>query len=87
MRPLPGRTFYKTFLLISGKGPCNGDSGGGLYLPLRTSGRGVQWYLRGIVSLSLKGRDTDLCDLSQYIVFTDVAKFSQWLSSVMASSG
>ncbi|XP_071443128.1 serine protease gd-like [Hetaerina americana] len=62
-----------------GSGPCNGDSGGGL-LFLVTDNNDSRWFLRGIVSLSLTdvGR---LCDLRNYIVYSDVAKFGNWLST------
>lgn len=76
----------------AGEGPCQGDSGkfetnfsvlssplivwlfagGGLVLK---SGR--KWFLRGIVSASL--RDEASCDVNNYAVFTDVAKFIPWI--------
>ncbi|XP_046385982.1 serine protease gd-like isoform X2 [Ischnura elegans] len=64
-----------------GSGPCNGDSGGGLMF-LITDNNDSRWFLRGIVSLSLTdiGR---MCDLKNYIVYTDVAKFGEWLSMYM----
>lgn len=51
-------------------GPCWGDAGAG-FIMMR-QGRHV---LRGIVSMAA----TDSCDLSRYIVLTDVAKFAQWI--------
>lgn len=53
-----------------------GDSGGGLVLKL-----GKKWFLRGIVSASL--RDGTSCDVNSYAVFTDVVKFLQWIKSEM----
>lgn len=59
-----------------GEGPCQGDSGGGLVLKV-----GKKWFLRGIVSASL--RDGASCDVSNYAVFTDVAKFISWIQENM----
>lgn len=66
-------------MIFLGTGPCNGDSGGGLYLPLKDPEGAVRWYLRGIVSLSLIDTNTGLCDLNHFTVFTDVAQFRTWL--------
>ncbi|XP_049838274.1 serine protease gd-like isoform X2 [Schistocerca gregaria] len=63
-------------------GPCSGDSGGGLFLP-SDGESGRQWFLRGIVSLSLRDPETGSCDLRQYIVFTDVAQFRDWILKIM----
>lgn len=57
-------------------GPCNGDSGGGLIL----FENGV-WQLRGIISVALADPVTGMCNLKQYVVFTDVAKFIPWINS------
>lgn len=59
-----------------GSGPCSGDSGGGLTINI--NGR---WYLRGIVSISLFDKATNSCDVGNYTVFTDVAKFLPWVIS------
>lgn len=62
-----------------GSGPCNGDSGGGLMI-----NTGRQWVLRGLVSLSLSsGVPAVGCDLSLFVVFTDVSKYKDWLYSVI----
>ncbi|GLV31361.1 gastrulation-defective [Carabus blaptoides fortunei] len=58
----------------AGAGPCTGDSGGGLLV--QRTGR---WYLRGIISLSLTDPDTRTCDLNNYSVFVDMAKFVDWI--------
>lgn len=55
-------------------GPCNGDSGGGLYV--RYGGR---WVLRGIVSKSLKDPESYSCDLKEFVVYTDAAKFVDFI--------
>lgn len=57
-------------------GPCNGDSGGGLIL----FQNGV-WQLRGIISVALADPVTGMCNLKQFVVFTDVAKFIPWINS------
>ncbi|XP_046683360.1 chymotrypsin-C-like, partial [Homalodisca vitripennis] len=72
-----------TLVRVSGVGPCNGDSGGGLMLPVKDSLNVTRWQLRGLVSLSLLNATTLACDLSQYIVFTDTAKFIPWIASVI----
>lgn len=60
-----------------GFGPCHGDSGSGLALL-----RGGQMVLRGIVSAALSGPMSS-CDLSNYVVFTDVSKFVPWIRSFL----
>ncbi|KAJ2940195.1 hypothetical protein O0L34_g11761 [Tuta absoluta] len=66
----------------NGAGPCLGDSGGGLYLL-----EGGRWRLRGVVSLSLRPDTGDsTCNLNEYIVFTDSAKYISWIQSVMYST-
>lgn len=56
------------------RGPCKGDSGGGLYI--NQNGR---WMLRGIVSSSLSGTEPGSCNLGEYIIYTDVAMYSDWV--------
>ncbi|XP_077298835.1 serine protease gd-like [Arctopsyche grandis] len=66
-----------------GVGPCNGDSGGGMYLPLNK-----RWYIRGIVSNSIRDPDdygSDSCSLSNYVIFTDAAKYTPWIKEVMGN--
>ncbi|XP_044764045.1 serine protease gd-like [Coccinella septempunctata] len=58
-----------------GRGPCNGDSGGGFVM--KKNGR---WFLRGVVSMSLSDAHAS-CDLSNYVVFTDASKHKDWLLS------
>jgi len=65
--------------MFLGMGPCNGDSGGGMY----TLAEGTnKWYLRGVVSVSLQDQKTQSCDLENYVVFTDLSKFSNWIAQV-----
>lgn len=60
--------------LRDGSGPCNGDSGSGLIL--YDAGR---YQLRGIVSRSLFDSNEMTCDLTQYVVYVDVAKYLSWI--------
>lgn len=57
-----------------GTGPCQGDSGSGMFML-----RGGRWVLRGIVSYALIDPDTGKCDTHKYSVYTDVAKYHEWL--------
>nr|XP_019555776.2 serine protease gd [Aedes albopictus] len=57
-----------------GAGPCQGDSGSGLFVL-----RGGRWVLRGIVSYALIDPDTGKCDARKYTVYTDVAKYHEWM--------
>lgn len=47
-----------------------GDSGGGLVFNKTENGR-VKWYLRGIVSVGARKRES--CDSDKYTTFTNVA--------------
>ncbi|XP_055375329.1 serine protease gd-like [Condylostylus longicornis] len=59
----------------NGQGPCKGDSGSGFMIE-----RGGNWYLRGVVSGSLTHVKT-VCNLNEYAIYTDVAKFRKWIRS------
>lgn len=61
-----------------GTGPCKGDSGGGM-----TFMRNKKWMLRGIVSAALADPIVNICNLGEYVVFTDAAKFVTWIKSYM----
>ncbi|XP_070506547.1 serine protease gd-like [Chironomus tepperi] len=63
----------------NGAGPCNGDSGGGLFV--YANGK---FYLRGIVSSVLIGGQYG-CDIDAYAVFTDVTKYVDWINGVSLS--
>ncbi|XP_032683410.1 serine protease gd-like [Odontomachus brunneus] len=63
--------------LRDGSGPCNGDSGSGLVLYDSTTGR---YQLRGIVSRSLYDLNKMTCDLTQYVIFVDAAKYILWIN-------
>ena len=53
---------------------CNGDSGGGMVFK-----QGKQFYLRGIVSISIALQNTLKCDPNHYAVFVDAAKYTTWI--------
>lgn len=56
-----------------GKGPCNGDSGSGMFILNNNV-----FYLKGIVSSSLID-DTRKCDVSNLAIYTDVLKHTEWI--------
>uniref|UniRef100_A0A1L8DQK5 Putative trypsin-like serine protease n=1 Tax=Nyssomyia neivai TaxID=330878 RepID=A0A1L8DQK5_9DIPT len=62
-------------------GPCNGDSGGPLVF--EKDGR---WTVRGVVSTALSTDGSNTCNLNEYVVFTDVAKFKDWIISFSDNS-
>lgn len=52
-----------------------------------TSGQNSVWQLRGVVSLSAALQNEKVvCDTSNYIVFTDVAKHLDWVRSITKKS-
>lgn len=57
---------------------CRGDSGGGLVMQLNDL-----WYIRGIASVTPSARSStlDVCDLSQFVLFTDVVQFASWIDT------
>ncbi|EDW97606.1 serine protease gd [Drosophila yakuba] len=57
-------------------GPCFGDSGSALIV-LRNN----RWHVRGVVSLS--PRQGEICDLSKYVIYCDVAKHIDWVRQNM----
>lgn len=62
----------------NGQGPCTGDSGGGLMME-----RNGRWTLRGTVSGALAEANSEDCDLQQYVIYSDIAKFTSWIHSNM----
>lgn len=62
---------------------CRGDSGGGLVMHLKDG-----WYIRGIASLtpSMRSGPLDVCDLTQFAIFTDVVQFADWINENMDES-
>lgn len=63
-----------------GTGPCNGDSGTGMYVYDKILRK---YYIRGIVSMSLKDPATRSCDLNNFIVFTDLTPFYGWIIDII----
>ncbi|XP_049540596.1 chymotrypsin-C-like [Anopheles darlingi] len=60
----------------NGTNPCNGDSGGGLFMQT-DSGR---WILNGIVTVTAANKQNEnACSTSDYTVFVDVAKYVTWI--------
>ncbi|XP_052741183.1 uncharacterized protein LOC112045215 [Bicyclus anynana] len=68
-----------------GTSNCNGDSGTAfeIFIPDNVRDKGTDapgtWYVRGIVSLTVPLRDSPACDPNQYVVFTDVNKYKDWI--------
>ncbi|OAD52709.1 Serine protease gd [Eufriesea mexicana] len=74
------RTFCAGFR--DGTGPCNGDSGSGFVIHDIITNR---YYLRGVVSMSLGTYNEIMpCDLTQYVVYVDVAKYMNWIQTQMS---
>ncbi|CAK1547607.1 unnamed protein product [Leptosia nina] len=73
-----------------GTSPCNGDSGGGFHVfvpdtPQDSSPSAIgSWHVRGIVSVTARRNDAPICDPDQYTVFTDVAKFTDWINKYIS---
>ncbi|XP_052891151.1 serine protease gd-like [Anopheles moucheti] len=63
-----------------GSVPCTGDSGSGLVIK-----RGQKYYLRGIVSFGQYDPETLICDVTKYVVYTDIAAFYSWLLKAVRS--
>lgn len=65
---------------------CNGDSGGGLVFPKKSrNSQTTVWQLRGLVSIGVALQTGQgVCDSSQYIIFTDVAKYTHWIRQVIS---
>lgn len=63
---------------------CNGDSGGGLVFPKQGSNpQNPIWVLRGLVSISVALQNQFKCDAAHYVVFTDVAKYLDWIKGAL----
>lgn len=70
--------FFKIY--NSGTTACNGDSGGSL-----TFEEDGVYRIRGVVSLTQirPGSHDQYCKTDQYVVFTDVAKYSNWIREIV----
>jgi secreted trypsin-like serine protease len=69
------RTFCAGYV-SQGKSACRGDSGGGLLVFDKTA---RSFNLAGIVSGTLYNPMSE-CEINTYTVFTDVAKFVDWIN-------
>ncbi|KAG5880886.1 hypothetical protein JTB14_001462 [Gonioctena quinquepunctata] len=68
----------------NGTSVCNGDSGGGMVFPKTGSNpNNPIWELRGMVSISVALQNQFKCDSSHYVVFTDVAKYFNWIKKAL----
>ncbi|CAG9861490.1 unnamed protein product [Phyllotreta striolata] len=68
----------------NGTGACNGDSGGGMVFPIAGTDRNNPvWQLRGLVSISVALQNLNRCDSTHYVVFTDVAKYLDWIKKAI----
>lgn len=82
-------TFDKNFCagFRNGTSVCNGDSGGSMVFPKRgTSGQNTIWQIRGLVSVGVALQTEGVCDTSQYVIFTDVAKHLSWIRQIVNSN-
>ncbi|XP_049292955.1 uncharacterized protein LOC125768826 [Anopheles funestus] len=76
---LYGRLIYSGMYcagILNGTSPCNGDSGGGMYIY-----REKRWFLRGVVSFSGIREGTNYCDSFSYVVFMNVPYYAKWIAS------
>ncbi|XP_035906488.1 pikachurin-like [Anopheles stephensi] len=74
---LYGRLIYSGMYcagILNGTSPCNGDSGGGMYIK-----RDKRWFLRGVVSFSAIREGTNYCDSFSYVVFMNVPYYAKWI--------
>ncbi|CAH1111806.1 unnamed protein product [Psylliodes chrysocephalus] len=68
----------------NGTSVCNGDSGGGMVFPRRGSDpHNPIWQIRGMVSISVALQNQFKCDSSHYVVFTDIAKYLDWIKNAL----
>ncbi|KAK4878791.1 hypothetical protein RN001_011297 [Aquatica leii] len=65
-----------------GTSVCNGDSGGAMVFPKQVGGKQI-WQLRGLVSISVALQNQFKCDTSHYVVFTDIAKYLDWINQTI----
>ncbi|XP_033299819.1 proclotting enzyme-like isoform X1 [Bombus bifarius] len=67
----------------NGSGPCNGDSGSGFVIYNSEMDR---YLLRGVVSRSLLDSSTMSCDLSQFVVYVDIAQHLDWIQTEISKN-
>ncbi|KAJ8956094.1 hypothetical protein NQ318_016547 [Aromia moschata] len=69
-----------------GTSVCNGDSGSGMFFQKKRSGNeNPAWQLRGLVSVGVALQGSGICDASQYVIFTDAAKYTGWIRRIIGS--
>ncbi|XP_030747479.1 chymotrypsin-C-like isoform X2 [Sitophilus oryzae] len=84
------RVEFKKFISITtfcagsknGSTVCNGDSGSGLAIQ---DPQTQKWYLEGIVSISPKDHNNDLCDVHYYSIFTNVGMYVDWIYQISSA--
>ncbi|XP_046972750.1 CUB and peptidase domain-containing protein 2-like isoform X2 [Vanessa cardui] len=75
----------------NGTAACNGDSGGGYVVfvsdtkdpSYKIDYQTGAWYVKGIVSVTLARKDSSICEPNAYTVYTDVAKYRDWILKYM----
>ncbi|XP_052742784.1 chymotrypsin-C [Bicyclus anynana] len=73
----------------NGTSACNGDSGSAfqVFIPhdLPDNGKNVSgtYHVKGIVSNTLARSDAPICDPEEYVVFTDVEMFLDWIDQYL----
>lgn len=72
--PSKFKEYHSHFLPSIGTSVCNGDSGGGMFFQ-----ENDLWTLRGLVSFSSVREDRDICNPKNYVIFTDIAKYLDWI--------
>lgn len=58
----------------NGTSVCSGDSGSGMFINLN----GL-WKIRGLVSLGVKAETEASCNPRDYVLFTDVIRYIDWI--------
>lgn len=69
--------------MVLGTSLCSGHAGTGLALPKKKNPN--IWQLRGIVTFALATTTEVKCDLYNYVIFTDVAKYTDWIMNKMVN--
>ncbi|XP_063824317.1 clotting factor B-like isoform X1 [Ostrinia nubilalis] len=72
-------TFCAGYGPTSGNNPRNGDSGGGLVVPVMQLDHKVSWFLRGVLSKCGVAPGHTECDPRYYVVYTDVGPHYGWI--------
>ncbi|PZC86611.1 hypothetical protein B5X24_HaOG206172 [Helicoverpa armigera] len=77
--------FLNNYTFCAGNGPntitnvSSGDSGGGLVMRTSQPDHGITWFIRGVLSKCGKLSTLNMCDLKEYVIFTDVAAHYDWI--------